>query len=252
MNLVPNKQLLLNVPFQPTKYWKKELCVDNKKRETIGDVFCPTCRNEKFVYTSTNFCLESIFTDTKLSNNWSSTFSRMLLQRFTCAWFQQWRIRSQLSQTLFCYPFLLTNETLNPLSSKKRTSLSRSNLVIISYWIKWTFLAEQQALFQSWRHTKLQKQKVFSRTNVLITLTKCKIQDFPHMTPFTVNFVAVTLLKPNTQTMSIFEKWVEHRTSCRQIKTIKATTYWDWELSIPATSMETGANELIHRLFALV
>ena len=54
MNLVPNKQLLLNVPFQPNKYWKKELCVDNKKRETIGDVFCPTCKNEKFVYTSTN------------------------------------------------------------------------------------------------------------------------------------------------------------------------------------------------------
>ena len=46
MNLVPNKQLLLNVPFQSTKYGKKELCVDNKVRETIGDVYCPTCRNE--------------------------------------------------------------------------------------------------------------------------------------------------------------------------------------------------------------
>ena len=38
MNLVPNKQLLLNVPFQSTKYRKKELCVDNRVRETIGDV----------------------------------------------------------------------------------------------------------------------------------------------------------------------------------------------------------------------
>ena len=37
MNLVPNKQLLLNVAFQLTKYRKKELCVDNKVRETIGD-----------------------------------------------------------------------------------------------------------------------------------------------------------------------------------------------------------------------
>ena len=54
MNLVPNKQLLLNVPFQSTKYRKKELCVDNKVRETIGDVYCPTCRNEKCVYISTN------------------------------------------------------------------------------------------------------------------------------------------------------------------------------------------------------
>ena len=54
MNLVPNKQLLLNVPFQSTKYGKKELSVDNKVRESIGDVYCPTCRNEKCVYISTN------------------------------------------------------------------------------------------------------------------------------------------------------------------------------------------------------
>ena len=53
MNLVPNRQLLLNVPFQLTKYRKKELCVDNKVRETIGDVYCRTCRNEKCVYIST-------------------------------------------------------------------------------------------------------------------------------------------------------------------------------------------------------
>ena len=54
MNLVPNKQLLLNVPFKLTKYRKKELFVDNKVRETIGDVHCPTCRNEKCVYISTS------------------------------------------------------------------------------------------------------------------------------------------------------------------------------------------------------
>ena len=54
MNLVPNKQLLLNAPFQSTKYGKKELCVHNKVRETIGDLYCPTCRNENCVYISTN------------------------------------------------------------------------------------------------------------------------------------------------------------------------------------------------------
>ena len=54
VNLVPNKQLLLNVPCQSTKCRKKELCVDNKVKETFGDVFCPTCRNEKCVYISTN------------------------------------------------------------------------------------------------------------------------------------------------------------------------------------------------------
>ena len=30
------------------------MCVDNKVRETVGDVFCPTCRNEKCVFFSTN------------------------------------------------------------------------------------------------------------------------------------------------------------------------------------------------------
>ena len=50
--MVPDKQVSLNVPFQSTKTGKKELCVDNIK--TIGDVYCPTCRNEKCVYISTN------------------------------------------------------------------------------------------------------------------------------------------------------------------------------------------------------
>ena len=49
MNLLPDKQLYINVPFQSTNYRKKELCVDNKVQETIGEVFCPTCRNEKCV-----------------------------------------------------------------------------------------------------------------------------------------------------------------------------------------------------------
>ena len=65
MKLVPNKQLLRNVPFQSTKYRNKELCVDNKVRETSGVVYCLTCRNEKYVYISTNimtsfyYCKES-------------------------------------------------------------------------------------------------------------------------------------------------------------------------------------------------
>ena len=53
MNLVHNKQLLLNVPFELTKYRKKKICVDNKVQKNIGDGYCPTCRNEKCVYIST-------------------------------------------------------------------------------------------------------------------------------------------------------------------------------------------------------
>ena len=54
MNLVPNNQLLLNVPFQSTKYRRKEFWVDNKVQETIGNVYCPTCRIEKYVFFSSN------------------------------------------------------------------------------------------------------------------------------------------------------------------------------------------------------
>ena len=32
----------------------KDLCVDNKVRETIGELYCPTFRNEKCVYFSFN------------------------------------------------------------------------------------------------------------------------------------------------------------------------------------------------------
>ena len=52
--MLPDKQLIINVPFRSSKYGKKELRVDNKVKETIGDVYCPTCRNEKCVYISTN------------------------------------------------------------------------------------------------------------------------------------------------------------------------------------------------------
>ena len=50
--MLHDKQLFNKVPFQSTKYRKKELCVDNIK--TIGDVYCPTCTNEKCVSISIN------------------------------------------------------------------------------------------------------------------------------------------------------------------------------------------------------
>ena len=52
MNLAPNKHILLDVSFQSNELRQKKLCVDNKVQKTIGDVYCPTCRNEKCVYIS--------------------------------------------------------------------------------------------------------------------------------------------------------------------------------------------------------
>ena len=50
MNLLPDEQLFVDVPFHPIKKRKKEICVVNEVQETIGEVYCPTCRNEKCVY----------------------------------------------------------------------------------------------------------------------------------------------------------------------------------------------------------
>ena len=52
--MLHDKQLFNKVPVQSTKRRKKDLCVDNKVRETIRDVYCPRCKNEKCVYLSTN------------------------------------------------------------------------------------------------------------------------------------------------------------------------------------------------------
>ena len=46
--------IVRNVPFETSKNRKKELRVDKKVRETIGNVYCPTCRIEQCVYISTN------------------------------------------------------------------------------------------------------------------------------------------------------------------------------------------------------
>ena len=40
--------------FSQPKKEKKELCVDKKVQETLGDVYCPTCGTDKCVYIPTN------------------------------------------------------------------------------------------------------------------------------------------------------------------------------------------------------
>ena len=40
--------------FNQPNMQRKKLCVDNKVRETVGDMYCPTCRNEKCVFISAN------------------------------------------------------------------------------------------------------------------------------------------------------------------------------------------------------
>ena len=59
----PTNNCSLMSHFNQPNIEKKELSVDDKVRETIGDVYCPTCRNEKCVYISTS--QTTIFYDCK-------------------------------------------------------------------------------------------------------------------------------------------------------------------------------------------
>ena len=52
MNLLADKQLSIKVPFQATKYRKKGVRTSKYKR-LLEMCICPTCRNEKCVYFST-------------------------------------------------------------------------------------------------------------------------------------------------------------------------------------------------------
>ena len=118
------------------------------------------------------------------------------------------------------YLFSLTNETLNLLPSKKPTNSSHLNSVIFSYWIHWTFSAEQHVLIHSWRHKKHQKQKVLPYEK-LDHSGRMQNTDLP---PFDGFHGKLRTFNPlEAEHTDYIEKWIDHRTSSYQIKTIKAT-----------------------------
>ena len=54
--------MFINVPIESAEHWKKRiflLYVNSKVEENLGDEFCPTCKNEKYIYVSTNKILIS-------------------------------------------------------------------------------------------------------------------------------------------------------------------------------------------------
>ena len=84
--ILPDKQLLLNVPFQSTNYRRKEMCVDNIK--TIGDVHCPTCKIENIVEHSnrqiwSRFSLKKTRPVSFPSKSWNNTVINSFLQKLS-------------------------------------------------------------------------------------------------------------------------------------------------------------------------
>ena len=104
----------------------------------------------------------------------------------------------------YLLPNLVNERDIEPTVIKKANQFMSFKIGDIQLLDKMNFLGGATSLDSFWKAYRFQKQKKISPTNGLITLTKCRIQNFFHMTPFTVNFVAVTLLKPNTRTMLIY------------------------------------------------
>ena len=141
-------------------------------------------------------------------------------------------------------PILVKERDIEPFVIKKVNqfiSFKFGNIQLLDIMI---YNGGARSLYSFMKAYKTSETKSFHPTKGLIALTKCRIQNFPHMTPFTVTFAAAILSKLITRTMLIYWKldWPQNKPP----KTIKATPYWDWELSIPATNLEAWTNVLIH------
>ena len=132
-----------------------------------------------------------------------------------------------------CYLSLLTNDILKQLLSEKQTNSSRSGSAMFTFWINefstrgdepWWLLGSIQffghqkfssiGLVRSPRQTS--KRKAFSKRCFHSKLCSCNP------------------LEANSKNYVFFvEKWRDQKTSFCQVKIIKDTTYWCWELSIP-------------------
>ena len=130
----------------------------------------------------------------------------LFLQCFTCVSFQQGKKRSGPNKS-YLLPIRVNEWDIEPTVIKKANQLISFNFGDIQLMDILNFLGWATSLDSFLKAYKTSETKgFFCPTNGLITLTKCRIQNFPHMTPFTVNFVNVTLLKPNTRTMLIYWK----------------------------------------------
>ena len=130
--MLPDKQLSLNVLFQSTKYGKKELCVDDKVREIIGDVYCPTC--PKCVYLSTN--KTTSFYDCKIAKP-VATFWIFLLRtrnRQLCCKKDESRLRKTVS-IFEEIPPPITTKHIRTWTKKGQIKSKYGINVSVSYWL---------------------------------------------------------------------------------------------------------------------
>ena len=132
--MVPSKQLLLNVPFQSTKYGKKEMCVDIIK--TIGDVYCPTCGNEKCVYISTNIWIVSTIVKSAKPAVSIWIFLLRTKNRHLCCLVVTVHIDLQERRVEFTRSYLHSWRTFSANHNQAHPNLNQKKLKRVQKWIK--------------------------------------------------------------------------------------------------------------------
>ena len=105
-----------------------------------------------------------------------------------------------------CYllSILFNERDIEPTVIKKANNFMSFEFYDIQLLDILNFLGGVTSLDSLLKAYKTSETKGFFPTNDLITLAKYRLQNFPLMKLFRVNFVAVTLLEPNTRTMLIY------------------------------------------------
>ena len=104
----------------------------------------------------------------------------------------------------FSLPILINERDIEPIVIKKANQFISFKLGDIQLLDIMNFVGGATSLDSILKAYKTSETKGFFPYEWFDHPDKMQNQNFPHMTPFTVNFVAVTLSKPNTQTMLIF------------------------------------------------
>ena len=186
----------------------EKLTQNHKQRENANfDMSQDDCDNE--ICTSTQFLQIQKNQLIDLQESLERYCNVLLLFGFNKAKYDLNLIKSYL------LPILVNERDIEPTVIKKANQFILFKFGDIELFDIMNFPGAATSLDSFLKANKTWETNGFSPTNGFTTLTKCRIQTFPHMTPFTVNFVAANLLKPITRTMLFFWKvdWPQNKPS---------------------------------------
>ena len=152
----------------------------------------------------------------------------------------------------YLLPFLVNEQDIEPTVKKKANQFISFKLGDNQLLDIMNFLGGATCLDSFLKAYRTSETKNFFPYEWFDHPDKMQITELPPYDAFYHKLRSCNLLEADYTDCVNLEKWIDHRTNHRQTKTIKAISYWDRELSIPATNMKAGTNEFSQRLVAMV